>query len=166
MEPAVVRPAVSSDAPACNEIYAHYVATSHVTFDVDPPDLSAREAWVRAAGVTDLDQRIVAERSGRIVGWGSSAVVRPKPAYAGSAEVTVYVAPAAVGTGVGTALLGWLLDALRRAGAHRAYGVIALPNPASEALFTAAGFSRVGVLSEAGRKFGRWWDVAWYECPL
>jgi phosphinothricin acetyltransferase len=166
MEPVVVRRAVPADAAACSHIYAHYVATSHVTFDLEAPDVTAREAWIRADGATELDLRIVAERSGKVVGWGSSGPVRPKPAYARSAEVTVYVAPSAVGTGVGTALLGGLLDGLRSGGAHRAYGVIALPNPASEALFGAAGFSRVGVLSEAGRKFGRWWDVAWYECAL
>jgi phosphinothricin acetyltransferase len=49
---------------------------------------------------------------------------------------------------------------------HRAYAGIALPNPASIALHERFGFKRVAHFTEQGRKFGRYWDVAWYEKPL
>jgi phosphinothricin acetyltransferase len=49
---------------------------------------------------------------------------------------------------------------------HRAYAGIALPNPASIGLHERFGFKRVAHFTEQGRKFGRYWDVAWYEKPI
>jgi phosphinothricin acetyltransferase len=49
---------------------------------------------------------------------------------------------------------------------HRAYAGIALPNPASVALHERFGFKKVAHFSEQGRKFGRYWDVAWFEKSL
>jgi phosphinothricin acetyltransferase len=43
---------------------------------------------------------------------------------------------------------------------------ITLPNAASLALHRRFGFSEVGVFSEVGRKFGRFWDVLWMEKAL
>ena len=43
---------------------------------------------------------------------------------------------------------------------------IALPNEASARLHERFGFRHVGTYREVGRKFGRYWDVAWYEKPL
>jgi len=41
-----------------------------------------------------------------------------------------------------------------------------LPNPASIALHERFGFKRVAHFTEQGRKFDRFWDVAWYEKPI
>ncbi|MBY5164198.1 GNAT family N-acetyltransferase, partial [Salsipaludibacter albus] len=51
-------------------------------------------------------------------------------------------------------------------GAHRAFAVIALPNDASVAFHERHGFVQRGVLTEAGRKFERWLDVALFERSL
>ena len=59
-----------------------------------------------------------------------------------------------------------LFEALAREDVHRAFGGIALPNEASVGLHLAMGFPHVGTYSEVGRKFGRFWDVAWYEKAL
>ena len=48
-------------------------------------------------------------------------------------------------------------------GVHRALGGIAEPNPASIALHEALGFRHLGTFTEVGFKYGRYWDVAWYE---
>ena len=42
----------------------------------------------------------------------------------------------------------------------------AMPNPASQRLHERFGFKLVGAFKENGRKFGRYWDVAWTERPL
>ena len=49
------------------------------------------------------------------------------------------------------------------AGIHRVYAGIALPNPPSVRLHEYFGFRHVGTFSEVGNKFGRYWDVAWFE---
>lgn len=46
---------------------------------------------------------------------------------------------------------------------HRAYSGIALPNPQSVALHERFGFTNAGTFHEVGLKFGKYWDVRWYE---
>jgi phosphinothricin acetyltransferase len=43
---------------------------------------------------------------------------------------------------------------------------IATPNPASERLHAAFGFTRCGTFHRAGWKFGRWHDVGYWELHL
>jgi phosphinothricin acetyltransferase len=81
-------------------------------------------------------------------------------------ETSVYLAPDAVGRGAGTRLYEKLFKALEGEDVHRAYAGIALPNPASVGLHERFGFKRAGHFTEQGRKFGRYWDVAWYEKAL
>ena len=58
------------------------------------------------------------------------------------------------------------LDALAKEDVHRAFGGIAQPNEASVGLHLAMGYRHIGTYSEVGRKFGKFWDVAWYEKAL
>jgi phosphinothricin acetyltransferase len=101
-----------------------------------------------------------------ILGYSTSSPFRTKPAYAPSVETTVYVAPDAGRRGIGTLLYTALFEALSGEDLHRAYAGIALPNEASARLHERLGFRHVGTYREVGRKFGRYWDVAWYEKPL
>jgi len=81
-------------------------------------------------------------------------------------ETSVYLAPVESGRGLGRKLYQNLLDALAREDVHRAFGGIALPNEPSVGLHLALGFRHVGTYREVGRKFDRYWDVAWYERAL
>jgi phosphinothricin acetyltransferase len=101
-----------------------------------------------------------------ILGYATSSPYRTKPAYQTSVEVTVYVAPHAGRRGIGTLLYKALFAALAGEDLHRAYAGIALPNEASTRLHERFGFRHLGTHREVGRKFGRYWDVAWYEKEL
>ena len=79
-----------------------------------------------------------------MVGYAYSSSYRPRPAYARTREVSVYLDASARGRGVGRALYDDLLGRLRADGVHQVLAVIALPNDASEALHRACGFERVG----------------------
>ena len=59
-----------------------------------------------------------------------------------------------------------MFEELRAEDVQVALAGITLPNEASVRLHARFGFSPVGVFHEVGRKFGRYWDVAWYEKPL
>lgn len=103
---------------------------------------------------------------GALLGYATSSAFRPKAAYATSVEVTVYCAPHAGGRGIGTLLYEALFAELAKEDVHRAYAGITQPNPASARLHARFGFRPVGVHTEVGRKFGRYWDVAWYQKDL
>jgi phosphinothricin acetyltransferase len=161
-----IRPASDSDLPSLNEVYNHYVATTHVTFDIEPVTPDERRAWFRHYAATGRHRLFVAVEDGSVVGFASSSRFRAKAAYDTSVETTVYVAPGVVGRGVGAMLYDELFAALSSEDLHRAYAGIALPNPGSIRLHERFGFSRIAVYAEVGRKFGRYWDVAWYEKEL
>ncbi|MYU51938.1 MULTISPECIES: GNAT family N-acetyltransferase [Streptomyces] len=101
-----------------------------------------------------------------LLGYATSGPLRPKAAYATSVEVSVYCAPRAVGRGIGTLLYQALFDALADEAVHRAYAGITQPNEASARLHARFGFRHLGTYGEVGHKFGRYWDVAWYEKRL
>ena len=106
-------------------------------------------------------------RFGRtILGYATSSPFRPKAAYATSVETSIYLAPDAGGRGIGTLLYKQLFDALATQDVHRAYAGITLPNEASVRIHERFGFRRIGVYEEVGRKFGRYYDVAWFEKRL
>lgn len=161
---ATIRPGDRDDLAALVRLYNHYVTASHVTFDVEPLSVADREAWLAGFADDGPHRLFVAEIDGRLAGYATSGPLRPKPAYRSSVEVTVYTDPQHTGQGIGRRLLETLLAALEREpGVHRAYAAIALPNPASIALFERSGFRRVGTFHQVGRKLGKYWDVGWYE---
>lgn len=162
-----VRPAVHADLPALVDIYNHYVLETPVTFDTEPFTVEARETWFSSFSENGPYRLLVAARGEVVRGYASSSCFKPRKAYDVSVETTIYLDPDAIGDGIGSALYGALMEQLvADARLHRAYGGIALPNDASVALHEKFGFQHVGTYREVGRKFDRYWDVAWYECDL
>ncbi len=160
-----VRPAAEGDLEAINGIYNHYVRTSHATFDLEPTDLEFRRAWLEAHA-NERHRALVAISDDRVVGFASSGRFRDRAAYEPSVETSAYVDHGSIGRGVGVALYESLLSSLAGRGVHRALAGIALPNDASVRLHERFEFRRVAVFTEQGRKFDRYWDVAWYERPI
>jgi phosphinothricin acetyltransferase len=161
-----VRPGLAPDLPALTDIYNHYVRTGHVTFDVEEFTVEARREWFDHYAPAGPHRLLVAVDGGEVVGYATSSPHRPKPAYATSVETTVYLHPDATGRGLGTLLYQRLFAALDGEDLHRAFAGVALPNSASEALHRRVGFREIGTYGEVGRKFGRYWDVRWFERAL
>jgi phosphinothricin acetyltransferase len=161
-----VRPAAEDDLEAINDIYNHYVVETHITFDDEPVLMDSRREWFSHYAATGRHRLLVAVEGKTVIGFASSSRFRPKPGYLTSVETSIYLAPDATGKGAGGKLYAELFKAIEGEDLHRAYAGIALPNPASIALHEKFGFKRVALFSEQGRKFGRYWDVAWFEKPL
>ena len=161
-----VRAAGADDLARINDIYNRYVVETHFTFDIDPMTLDARQEWFTHYGTTGRYRVVVGVSDGSVIGYASSSRWRPKPAYETSIETSIYLAPDAVGRGIGTRLYDELFKSLQGEDVHRAYAGIALPNQASIALHERFGFKRVAHFTEQGRKFDRYWDVGWYEKPI
>lgn len=161
-----IRHAEERDLPSLVDIYNHYVEHSHVTFDLERLSVEDRRPWFDTFADTGRYRLLVAVSGSDedVVGYASSSQFRTKAAYHPSVESSVYLSPRAHRHGVGTRLYEALLEILRaEPDVHRVYGGIALPNDASVALHEGCGFDHVGTFREVGYKFGRYWDVAWYE---
>ncbi|MGW3031288.1 N-acetyltransferase family protein [Streptomyces sp. NPDC001178] len=163
-----VRPGVEEDLDALTDLYNHYVRETPITFDTAVFTPEERRPWLLSHPVDGPHRLMVATDADtqEILGYATSSPYRMKPAYETSVEVTVYVAPHAGRRGIGTLLYKALFEALADEDLHRAYAGIAQPNEASTRLHERFGFRYVGTYREVGRKFGRYWDVAWYEKEL
>jgi len=161
-----IRAATRNDVPRLTEIYNYYVLNTPVTFDVEPYSVERREQWFEQFGRTGRYRLLVAEESGTVVGYTGTTRFRPKAAYDTTVETTVYCAPQTTGQGIGGKLYAALFEAIADEDIHRIVAGYALPNPASAALHERFGFKLVGVFSGNGRKFGKYWDVAWTERAL
>jgi phosphinothricin acetyltransferase len=158
-----IRTAERRDLARLTEIYNYYVLNTPVTFDVEPYTVERREAWFAQFSATGRHRLIVVEENGIVRGYAGTTRFRPKAAYETTVETTVYCAPEAIGKGLGKRLYAELFALLKDEDIHRFVAVYVLPNPATEALHRRFGFRVVGVLSENGRKFGKYWDVCWVE---
>jgi phosphinothricin acetyltransferase len=158
-----IRPAARADLPRLTEIYNYYVVNTTVTFDVEPYTVERREAWFAQFGVAGRYRLLVAESDAGVIGYAGTTRFRPKAAYETTVETTIYCAPDAAGKGIGSRLYAALFESLRGEDIHRFVAGYALPNPATAAIHARFGFQVVGVFSENGRKFGKYWDVCWVE---
>jgi phosphinothricin acetyltransferase len=162
----LIRSGRSQDLGELTRIYNHYVVATPITFDVEPFSVDRRRAWFADHPDAGQHRLLVAERDGEVLGYATSSAFRAKPAYSTSVETSVYLAPEHGGQGIGSMLYTALFDVLRCEDVHRAYAGVTLPNEASVRLHERFGFRRLGVYHEVGRKFGRYWDVAWFEKSL
>lgn len=161
----LVRAATAADLPALTDIYNYYVVHTPITFDVHPYEPGQRRPWFDDHAPVGRHRLFVAEEAEAVVGYASTSRWRPKPAYDTTVESSVYVRHDAVGRGIGRLLYSALFDAIANEDVHAIVAGVALPNDASVALHERVGFVRVGVFREVGRKFGRFWDVAWFQRP-
>lgn len=139
------------------EIYAEGIATGDATFETEVPGW---EAWDRS----HLDAcRLVAEEDGRVVGWAALSPVSDRCVYGGVAEVSVYVGAGVRGRGVGTGLLGALVESSEEEGIWTLQAGIFPENEGSVDLHRRCGFRVVGRREKLGELGGRWRDVLLME---
>lgn len=163
MDGFVIRAAVDSDLPALTALYNHYIEHTAITFDTELYTVEQRREWFSHYYPTGRHRLLVAEENGQVLGYASSGKFRPRAAYDTSVETSVYVDPKAHGRGIGTTLYTALFEILATEDVHRAIAGITLPNEKSIALHEKFGFLVTGVMTEVGRKFDCYWDVAWLE---
>ena len=166
MSEIVIRPATRADLPRLTEIYNYYVLKTPVTFDVEPYTVEKRVAWFEQFGATGRYRLVIAEENGAVLGYAGTMRFRPKAAYETTVETTIYCDQQAIGKRFGTRLYAGLFEAIQDEDIHRLVAGYTLPNDASGALHARCGFKPVGIYTEVGRKFGRYWDVQWTERPL
>jgi phosphinothricin acetyltransferase len=167
-----VRLAEAGDAPAIGAIYNLEVQTSTVTSDLVPwtgaemaqwlsDHWGAHPAVVATGGLPDTGDAGTPRgaRGEAVLGFGALSPYRPRPAYAGTVETSVYVGRSSRGQGVGTALLRELVRLAQAHGFHTMVARIVGPNDASVALHAACGFEPVGIEREVCRKHRQWLDV-------
>jgi L-amino acid N-acyltransferase YncA len=144
------------DWEAVRRIYLEGIETGNATFETDAP---AWEKW----DASHLPRPRLVARGPDVLGWAAIAHVSARDVYHGVAEVSVYVASAARGRGIGGELLTSLAARSEDAGIWTLQAGIFPENAASLSLHRRCGFRVVGRRERLGRLAGVWRDVVLLE---
>ena len=149
------------DAPVIAEIYNQGIEDRTATFETEPR--TAEAVGELLATRADRYPVVVVEDGNRVVGFAWTSEYRPRSAYAGVSEFTIYVARTARGQGVGRLALRALLTEAERRGFWKLVSRIFPENVASRQLCAALGFREVGIYRRHGQLDGRWMDCVIVE---
>jgi phosphinothricin acetyltransferase len=138
-------------------IYLVGIATGEATFETAAPSWRQWDtAHLRAP-------RLLVTAEELVIGWAALSRVSPRAVYAGVAEVSVYVATASRGQGVGRALLERLVEESENNGIWTLQASIFPENVVSIALHKSCGFREVGTRERIGKRDGIWRDTTLLE---
>ena len=146
-----------NDWPQVRAIYAEGIDSGDATFETAPPEW---ERW--NAGHLEAC-RLVARSGGEVVGWAALSSVSNRPAYAGVAEASLYIAAPARGRGIGSKLMAAVIEAAERAGIWTLQSSTFPENTASLALQRKFGFRVIGTRERIACHHGRWRDTVLLE---
>ena len=136
------------------------------TFEETPPDLDEISCRRDVARAHELPY-LVAVRVNVVQGFAYASPFRTRTAYRYTIENSVYVAPDAQRSGIGSALLSVMIERCTERGFRQMVAVIGdSANQASIGLHAKHGFVRTGLMPAVGFKFGRWVDGVRMQRPL
>ena len=147
----------AEDWPAVAEIYKEGIATGYATFELDVP---AYKEW-DSAHVSSC--RLVALEDQIVLGWAALSPVSSRCVYGGVAEVSVYIAKAHRGKGLGEKLLNQLIQASEEAGFWTLQSGIFPENIGSIQIHEKTGFRLIGKRERIGKLHGAWKDNLIFE---
>lgn len=153
----LISPMSSNDWTSVQAIYQEGIETGQATFETAVPTWQIFDAGKRP------DCRLVAKSADTVVGWAALSPVSKRPAYAGVAEVSVYVAAVARGQGVGKMLLQALVAASEEAGIWTLTASIFPENEVSIAVHKSCGFQILGRRERIAQHDGVWRDTILME---
>ncbi|MEY3343206.1 MAG: hypothetical protein RL090_890 [Bacteroidota bacterium] len=153
-----IRPAKMEDALRISEIYNEAILHGTATFDTEVKTESERMAWLSDHFDSNLPV-LVSVQDGIVTGFAALNRWSTRKAYDCTAEVSYYMDTLYRGKGTGKILLEQIVLAGREAGLHGLISRITQGNIISIAMHERLGFSHIGVMREAGIKFGKYLDV-------
>ena len=164
-----VRPATAEDAEQLLEIYTPFVISedsslSNVSFELEAPDVE--EFRQRIHDISAQFPYLVGEVQGQILGYVYCHPYRERLAYQWAVEVTIYLAPAGQGKGLGRVLYEAMENILRLQGITMLYSCITVGNDHSIKMHEALGYRLIGTFTNSGYKHGQWLDTVWLEKQL
>lgn len=153
----ILRAATEADLPAICAIYNQGIEDRIATLEETPKTLADMREWFgRHAGRYTV---LVIEVDGGVRGWASLNPYSHRCAYAGVADISIYIGRGWRGKGLGFILLQALEAEARARGFHKLV-LFAFPfNEAGQRLYRKCGFREVGVFRKQGRLDGRFVDI-------
>ena len=142
------------------------IANSTALYDYRPREPESMTSWFEHKQAGQFPVWGALDEAGALLGFATYDTFRARPAYKYSVEHSVYVASGQRARGVGKALMQQLIASALDQQLHTLIGGIDTANAASLAFHQKLGFVHAGTIKQAGFKFGRWLDLAFYQLIL
>jgi phosphinothricin acetyltransferase len=142
------------------------IVSSTALFDYKPRSPESMVEWFRVKKARQFPVLGALTEGGELMGFATYGTFRAWPAYKYTIEHSVYVQREHRRKGVARALMTRLVALAEQQNYHVMVGGIDATNAASIALHVELGFVYAGTIHQAGFKFGRWLDLAFYELRL
>ena len=142
------------------------IANSTALYDYKPRTPANMVSWFEAKAQKHYPIIGIENDAGDLLGFSSYGPFRAWPAYKYTVEHSVYVDARFRGQGVGRKLLEAIIAAAIEQDYHVMVGGIDASNAVSIGLHESLGFTSCGIVKQAGFKFGRWLDLAFYQLIL
>lgn len=163
--PDLIHCSYEQHSKAILDIFNHAIEHSTALYDYRPRTLDFMREWFKAKELANFPV-LGLEQDGELLAFASYGSFRSQPAYKYSVEHSIYVQHQQRGQGLAKCLLQALIQVAESQNYHVMVGAIDATNQASIALHKQLGFVHAGTLQQAGFKFGRWLDVAFYQLIL
>lgn len=150
-------------AAAILDILNEAIENSTALYDYKARSMDSMVGWFAAKAAGRFPVLGLESAEGELLGFASYGTFRGWPAYKYTVEHSVYVHRDHRGRGVGSRLLQEILARAEQQGVHVLVGGIDASNEGSIALHVKSGFEHAGTIRQAGFKFGRWLDLAFYQ---
>jgi len=150
-------------AAAILAILNEAIANSTALYDYKPRTPESMVAWFATKRANGFPVIGAEDESGKLLGFASYGTFRAFPAYKYTVEHSVYVEAGHRGAGLGRRLMEAIIAEAVAHDVHVMVGAIDAANAGSIGLHERLGFEHAGTVRQAGFKFGRWLDVAFYQ---
>jgi L-amino acid N-acyltransferase YncA len=147
-------------------IFNEAITNSTALYDYQPRHPDFMVGWFDSKERGNYPVLGVEDDAGELLGFATYGPFRERPAYKYTIEHSVYVDARCRGQGVGRMLLGAIVLAAEKQDYHVMVGGIDAENAVSIRLHESLGFKACGIVRQAGFKFGRWLDLAFYQLIL
>lgn len=138
------RDATIKDLPRIVEIYNSTVSGRMVTADTEPVSVESRINWFNEHEPAKRPLWVVYADE-EMIGWVSFQSFYGRPAYQGTAEISIYLDQKIRGKGFGEKILQHAMDSCAKLGIKTLLGYIFAHNEPSMRLFRNKGFEDWGV---------------------
>lgn len=148
-----IRDASLADLDVIVEIYNSTVAGRQVTADLTPVTVDSRVPWFEEHS-PNFRPLWVLTVEGEIAAWLSFQSFYGRPAYLGTAELSIYIAETFRGKGLGSILVKQAIAKCPEIGVHTLLGFVFGHNGPSLALLNKFGFETWGLLPKVANMDG------------
>ena len=166
-----IREVQISDAPRLSEIYSYYVLNTAVSFEYEAP--TQEEFVKRIMCTTEKYPYLVCVNDGVVVGYAYAGSYSARQAYDWTVTTSIYVDKDCRRKGIGTLLYDELEKRLKDQGiVNLLAGVASCEDedeyltPDSSRFHISKGYTQVAHMKKVGKKFGKWYDLLWYQKRL